>query len=36
MAEYERMKLEWLAAHPNATPSEYTQAMRAIAKRLGI
>lgn len=36
MAEYERQKAAWIAAHPNATHQQYTQAMRAIAKRLGI
>jgi hypothetical protein len=36
MAEYERQKAIWCAAHPNATPAEYAKAMMAIAKRLGI
>lgn len=33
---YERMKAEFVAAFPGATPSEYQRAMREIAKGLGI
>lgn len=36
MQEYERLKAKWIAAHPQATPQQYTQAMRDIARRLGI
>lgn len=34
--EYERMKAQWIAAHPNATPDEYAQAMREIARKAGV
>jgi hypothetical protein len=30
---YERDKRDWIAKHPNATPSEYDRAMRKIAAR---
>lgn len=33
---YELMKQEWIAKHPNATHEQYQQAMREIAKRLGV
>ncbi len=36
MSQYESLKAAWIAAHPNATPAEYTRAMRRIARRLGI
>lgn len=36
MNEYERLKAEWIAANPNATPAEYTQAMREIARKCGV
>jgi len=36
MHDYERMKAEWIAQHPNATPAEYAQAMREIAQRCGV
>jgi len=35
-AQYERMKAEWVASHPNATPTEYTEAIRKIAKDCGV
>ena len=30
---YEAAKREWIAAHPGATPEQYSAAMRALAKR---
>lgn len=33
---YEAAKKEWAAAHPEATPEEYQQAMHTIAERLGV
>lgn len=33
---YERLKAAWVSSHPKATPLEYQQAMRLIAKRLGL
>ena len=35
-ALYEKLKKEWIEAHPNATPLEYHAAMSAIAQRCGI
>jgi hypothetical protein len=32
---YEAEKQDWIAKHPEATPQEYEQAMREIAKRIG-
>jgi len=32
---YEREKAAWIAAHPEATPKEYEQAIQEIAARLG-
>lgn len=34
--EYERRKAEWSAEHPDATPDEYTRAMRVIARECGV
>jgi hypothetical protein len=36
MAEYERLKAAWIAANPDSSPSQYTAAMREIAKKAGI
>jgi hypothetical protein len=36
MSRYEAAKAAWVASHPNATPTQYEAAMRAIAKRLGL
>jgi hypothetical protein len=33
---YEWMKRQWQDLHPNATPQEYEEAIRRIAKQLGI
>lgn len=33
---YEAAKRAWETANPGATPDQYTAAMRAIAKRLGV
>lgn len=33
---YERRKAEWLEKHPNASPYEYDNAMRKIAKECGV
>lgn len=33
---YEQMKRAWIAAHPDATPAEYEQAMREIARKAGV
>jgi hypothetical protein len=33
---YEAAKAAWIASHPNATPAQYTAAMIAIARRLGL
>lgn len=33
---YERMKAEFIAAFPGASPEEYTEAMRTIAKAAGV
>lgn len=33
---YERMKAEFIAAFPGATPSEYQRAMQTIAKAAGV
>lgn len=35
-AEYERLKYEWISAHPAATPTEYQDAMRELAQKCGI
>lgn len=35
-ATYERMKAEWVAQHRDATPAEYAQAMREIARKAGV
>ena len=35
-AEYEQRKQGWLRTHPEATHAEYEQAMRELAKRLGV
>lgn len=34
--EYERLKADWIRRHPEASPDEYTRAMREIAERLGL
>jgi len=34
--DYERMKAEWIAQHPDATPAEYAQSMREIALKAGV
>lgn len=36
MSEYEAKKAAWIAANPNATPAEYTKAMREIARKCGV
>lgn len=36
MHDYERMKAEWIAQHPDATPDEYARAMREIALKAGV
>ena len=33
---YEELKRAWVTAHPEATPEEYTAAMRRIAEDCGI
>ena len=33
---YERLKAEWRAEHPDATPEEYERAMRRIAEQCGV
>ena len=35
-AIYEQRKHAWVMAHPDATPQEYEETMRAIAKALGL
>lgn len=35
-AEYERLKAEWVARHPDATPAEYEAAMLEIARKLAL
>jgi len=35
-ARYERLKAEWINAHPEATPAEYTAAITRIARECGI
>jgi hypothetical protein len=35
-AQYEFRKNAWLASHPDATPEEYQQAMKRIAKECGV
>jgi hypothetical protein len=35
-ARYEARKAMWRGMHPNASPSEYEAAMRAIAKECGV
>lgn len=34
--EYERRKNEFVMRNPNATPEEYTEAMKRIARECGI
>lgn len=34
--EYERRKADWIYKNPDATPQQYQQAMKRIAKELGI
>lgn len=36
MHEYERLKADWIAKNPSATPAEYQAAMTAIADALGV
>jgi hypothetical protein len=36
LSQYEFLKAEWIAKHPDATPKQYQQAMRLIAKKCGI
>lgn len=36
MARYEAGKQAWIASHPDSTPEQYTQAMRALAQRCGV
>lgn len=36
MHGYEEMKARWADEHPNASPEEYTAAMQAITRQLGI
>lgn len=33
---YEALKADWIRLHPDASPAEYAEAVRAIAKRLGL
>jgi len=33
---YESAKRQWIAANPNATPEQYTAAIRKIAERFGV
>lgn len=33
---YERLKAEWITAHPDATPSEYSASMTALARKAGV
>ena len=35
-AAYESAKRAWIAANPGATPEQYAEAMRAIARRYGV
>jgi hypothetical protein len=35
-AVYARLKADWLASHPNATPEQIEAAFKAIAERLGL
>jgi len=35
-ADYEAAKQDWSYRHPQATPSEYQQAMRKISERMGL
>lgn len=35
-ARYEAEKTIWASGHPSATPSEYEQAIRAIARACGV
>lgn len=35
-ALYEHLKAAWIAEHPGATPAQYQDAIRAIAKKCGI
>lgn len=32
---YEQLKQAWIFAHPDATPAEYEQAIREIAREIG-
>lgn len=34
--QYEILKAEWIAKHPDATPQEYQKAMTAIARKCGV
>ena len=34
--DYETAKRAWVDSHPDATPAEHEDAMRAIAARLGV
>jgi len=36
LLEYERLKRQWVRDNPEATPEEYTAAMRRIADECGI
>lgn len=35
-ARYESQKMTWTCANPGATPEQYEQAMRAIARACGV
>lgn len=35
-ALYEKLKKEWIDAHPNSTPEQYHVAIAAIAQKCGI
>ena len=33
---YEHMKAAWIAKNPGATPAQYAQAMRNLARKAGV
>lgn len=36
MHRYEQLKHKWIAENPDATAKEYEQAMRELARKLGV
>lgn len=35
-SKYEKLKRDWIKENPNASPQQYTDAMRVLAKKAGV